>query len=247
MKFKREDIGLYFALGLVGAGAGLLVGVFVASKLAGPEPIYIPEDDEWDYEPEEITDKITKKISRVKISEEKEEEWPELDDFILEYEPNTVQIAMIKSGVLTMDEVRDAIQKEQMAKAMTPRDYSKVYRDDKPDLEVLVQMPDEPDIIDDRWEISNKMSPNKSERNMKWIYVDLEAEDYFVKTKRGAMVAMGSLKSTISDEAWYLVEKYLVYDLGPIFVNDLHSPKHYRFEALERAEDLSIEDDGAYD
>ena len=88
MKFKREDIGLYFALGLVGAGAGLLVGAFVASKLMGPEPIYIPEMED-DYE--EYLKKIEPKISRVKKSEEKEEEWPELEEFIVEYEPNSVQ------------------------------------------------------------------------------------------------------------------------------------------------------------
>ena len=32
MIFKKEDLGLYFALGLTGAGIGLLVGAFVASK-----------------------------------------------------------------------------------------------------------------------------------------------------------------------------------------------------------------------
>jgi len=49
LKFKREDVGLYFALGLIGGGVGLLIGAFIANrveqKLRG-DLAYLDEDME---------------------------------------------------------------------------------------------------------------------------------------------------------------------------------------------------------
>lgn len=47
LKFKREDVGLYFALGLVGGGIGLLIGAFIASRIEQKRELAYLEED-WE-------------------------------------------------------------------------------------------------------------------------------------------------------------------------------------------------------
>lgn len=248
MKFKKEDMGLYFALGLVGAGTGLLVGVFIYHKfIEKPEPEYIfEEDDQFDEE----TEKIVQKISRMKISEKKEPEGEydkeTLDDFINQYNPNAIQIEMVKKGLLTMDEVKEALIMEELAKTKKPYDYSKKYRasefpEEKPDLEELVTLPNELEVIDDRWEISSSMTSEKSKNNLKSVYV--EDGEFYIKSRAGHIIPMGGLEGTISDEVWAVIEPYLKSG-WEIFVNDLESPKHFKFEMVsEDVEESSADND----
>ena len=42
MKFKREDIGLYFALGLAVGGFGLLLGALIAARMNRRQ-----KEEEW--------------------------------------------------------------------------------------------------------------------------------------------------------------------------------------------------------
>ena len=252
MKFKKEDLGLYFALGLVGAGTGLLVGVIISQKLASPEPIFIPEmpgfEDDWvdnDYE------KIKAKIARVKKSEEKSdveednaEEKAELLDFIDEYSPTTIELAMLDKGMTTIDELKQAIEQRTGVEDAEPTNYHGAYHigdldEDKPDLEDLVDLPDEIEVIDERWEISSTMTPDKSRNNLRKIIWNSDKDSFFTESRSGDYVRMNGLENTITEEVWDAVAPFLLADMGPVFVNDTLSPKHYVFDRLSEDAEVS--------
>ena len=258
IKFKKEDTGLYIALTLMGGGLGLLVGATVASRLVEPVyvPIPIPEKEKFD---DDITGRgktFDTKIARGKksgkqraYSKPDSRETIALNEFIMRYGPSPIQIEMIKSGVLTMSEVEDALIKEELAKQKEPYNYNTVYRetDDKPDLDELAQLPDEIETIDDRWVISSEQTKEKSKKNIRQCFYDVRENSFFTTSKQGHDIPLGSVNDFIPDMVWDIVAPYLLSDMGPIFVNDLESPKHFEFNAVgtEEVEVSSADDAGA--
>jgi hypothetical protein len=245
VKFKKEDLGLYFALGLVGAGSGLLVGAIVSQKLTGPEPIFIPElpKDKSDFSNE--VPKTVRKFSRVEKSEEKEEKnKAKLIAFIDAYSPTTIELAMLDKGMTTMDELKMAIEQRTGVENAEPTNYHGAYHvgdldEDKPDLEDLVDLPDEIEVIDDRWEISSTMTPDKSRNNLKAIYRDSENDRFLSRARSGDYVRMNGLENTVTIEVWNAIAPFLLSGMGPVFVNDLLSPKHYVFDRLSEEAEVS--------
>jgi hypothetical protein len=240
VKFKKEDIGLYFALSLVGAGAGLLVGALIAAKLTGPEPIFVPEWDDED-ESEEVS---APKISRLEKLEKKDQISEDLETFIKKYEPSAIQIEMIKNDLITIEDLKESLIKEELVKQKKPYNYSTEYmyeEDDKPDLEELAQLPDEIEIIDERWQISSEQSTAKSNKNLRMVYYDVVDEVFFIMSRHGQPVPLTSVEEVVPNAVWYVVEPYLMSGMGPIFVNDLETVKHFQFEAV--SEDLEESSD----
>ncbi len=274
MKFKKEDLGLYFALGLVGAGAGLLVGVIVSQKLAGSEPIYVPEgmtydkekdifvlddedivDGEWEEEDAELlAHKTIQEIARSKKSEEKsdfreinekayEEEKAAMITFIEGYSPTTIELAMLDKGMVTIDELKIAIEQRTGVEDAEPTNYHGAYHvddvdEDKPELEDLVDLPNEIEIIDERWEVSSTMTPDKSRNNLREIMWNSDTDKFFSKARTGDYIRMNGLENTITVDVWNAVVVFLSVDMGPVFVNDKLSPKHYVFDRL--SEDAGV-------
>lgn len=246
MKFKKEDMGLYFALGLVGGGVGLLIAALVAAKLTGPEPVYIPEmdEEEWDEEAEDSAEKTVRKISHVKKSE-KQDLTEELQAFIVKYQPSAIQIEMVKSKLLTLDELKDALVLEEVVKRQKPYNYNTVYleEDDKPDLDELAQLPDEIEIIEERWQLSSEQTESKSKKNLRRVFYDTEDNEFFTMSRQDRPIPVGSINDFIPDEVWEVVLPYLLSGMGPIFVNDLETVKHYRFEVVSEDMEDSSDDD----
>ncbi|MCK4787430.1 MAG: hypothetical protein KAV87_26970 [Desulfobacteraceae bacterium] len=246
MKFKKEDMGLYFALGLVGAGAGLLIGALIAARLMGPEPIYIPEmdEEEWDQEAEMEAHKTIQKIARVKKSQ-KQGLTKEMEEFIITYQPTAIQIEMVKNNLLTLDDLKDVLVLEKVAEQQEPYNYNTVYleKDDKPDLDELAQLPDEIEIIEERWQISSEQTEAKSKRNLRRVFYDAFDDEFFTLSRQDHPIPVGSINDYIPNEVWEVVEPYLMSDMGPIFVNDLETTKHFKFEVVpEDTEDSSADD-----
>lgn len=253
MKFKKEDMGLYFALGLVGAGMGLLIGALLAARLTGSKIIYIPEEDVVDGEFEdEIVEKIhsAPKIARVKKSGKQSltEEQAIFDSllaaFIVEFQPSAIQIEMVKNNLLTMDELKEVLMKEELANQLKNYNYNTVYRetDDKPDLEDLAQLPDEIEIIDDRWQLSSEQTGEKSKQNLRRVVYDSEDDAFFTLSRRDHPIPVGSINDFIPTEVWDVVAPYLLSGMGPIFVNDLETTKHLKFDIVsEDLEDSSAD------
>lgn len=248
MKFKKEDLGLYFALGLVGAGTGLLVGVIISQKLADPEPIYIPSGElpMWDadeYMPPKIA-RVKKSEKKSDVEEDNAEEKAELLDFIDEYSPTTIELAMLDKGMTTIDELKQAIEQRTGVEDAEPTNYHGAYHigdldEDKPDLEDLVDLPDEIEVIDERWEISSTMTPDKSRNNLRKIIWNSDKDSFFTESRSGDYVRMNGLENTITEEVWDAVAPFLLADMAPVFVNDTLSPKHYVFDRLSEDAEVS--------
>ncbi len=268
MKVKKEDLGLYFALGLVGAGVGLLVGTYIASRRGGSMPRYIPEDyqEEWDEEAEKAADKTVQKISRKKnrvkkgeidisrrkhraaISEKKQLE-KDLEEFIDKYQPTAIQIEMVKSDLIGLKELEDMMMKEELAKHTEPYDYNGPYLEDgKPELSDLSKLPEEEDVIDDRYKILQEPPKRKSPKNMRVVYFDSEAGSFYTMTRQKQPIAVNSIEEFITEETWEIMLPYMVTGFAPLFVNDLQTAKWYRFEIVpEDMEESSGHEDASYE
>lgn len=254
LTFKKEDTGLYIALTLMGAGTGLLVGATIASKLVAP--IYIPTPEEWDQEAEMAASKTVQKIARGKksgkqraYSEPDSKETKELNAFIMRCGPSPIQIEMIKSGVLTMDKVEDALMQEELARQKAPYNYNTIYfgGDDKPDLDEIALLPDEIETIDERWIVSSAQTTEKSKKNLRRCFYDIRDNSFYTTSRQGHDIPLGSVNDFVPDSVWDIIEPYLLSDMGPIFVNDLESTKHFEFNAVgtEEVEVSSADDAGA--
>ncbi len=251
MKFKKEDVGLYFALGLVGAGMGLLVGAFIASRRGGPTVVnnYIPRgevpDEEWNEEEKEHAVKIARNFSRKKKSRKKAQiiTSEELAVFIAEYEPTIIQIEMVKSGILTLDELERTLILEKAANEIEPYNYNEPYLEDKPELSDLAKLPEDEDVVDDRYKILTSPPKRKSPKNMRVVYFDQENAGFYTMTRQKQPVPLGSINEFISEETWEVMLPYMLSGFAPLFVSDLTNAKYYRFELVSEDEEEFLDDE----
>lgn len=141
MKFKPEDIGLYFAMGLTGAGIGLLIGALVAQRLK--------KEDE--YEESLVIDEEEVK-ARVKIEAapyQPPHEERDLDGYTDEEKaiieairPTEMQFEMLRRGVITLEKLekehKEYMKRVKMAEQADPDDddfsYNKPYKPKKSSL-----------------------------------------------------------------------------------------------------------------
>lgn len=239
MKFKREDVGLYFSLSLLGAGVGLLVGAYIASRMEGDEELV-----EFVVQEENLTPKIPRKKKPRKKG--KKELTSEQKTFVEQWAPSPVQIEMLRNGIVNMDELENILLKEELAKEKEPYDYRGEYTmyeiDPKPDLEDLAKLPEDEGLVDDRFEFyqgefpKEGGHPKKFERNKVTIFYDPDGEDFFRLSRKNTPVPIGSLDTIMSEEAWESLKPYLLSGFSPIFVDDTKTNKYYQFEVVDREE-----------
>ena len=250
MKFRKEDAGLYFASSLVGAGIGLLVGAFIASRRARIVIEEEPEGPAFDSEEEERsfyrmnqrpkTDKIEPKEEDVNLYS------PELVNFIDEVQPSAIQIEIHK-GFVTMDDVREAIKDSEQL--LEPYEYAKTYQladgdIDKPDLADITKLPEDLGLINERFRLSVTLPKGRSVKKVRTIFYD-EEDDTFVQMRGDRFVPLHSLDGILTTEVWDIVFNYLLSNLTPIFALDTNTEKLYSFDlvpAKEESDDMVADD-----
>lgn len=239
MKFKKEDVGLYLAASLAGGGLGLLVGALIASRLT--EPIVIPEEEEYDIEiPENLepgdsfdisVEKIAgEKKSRKKTIKFKPEDDPEIAAFIAEWEPSPIQIEMLKTERVTPEELIQVILEERAKEESAQYNYSAPYYD-KPELFELGTLPEDEEVIDDRYQILQDPPVGKSTKSVRVILYDSEDESFYSRSRNSKLVPR-TLKGTISDETWIILKSYFEKGYQILYVDDLETTRWFRFELL---------------
>jgi len=237
MKFNKEDIGLYFALGLTGAGVGLLVGAFISSRITKKKnEIIVISEGEIDFEvDEEETD-----IPLEADEDEDLEMEKELIALTERYSPNQMQLEMVRNGMYTVDQLEELLQSEE---DYEPTSYSKKYAH-KPDLKELVEEVDAPDdLIDDRWMIHvDAVEEGMPEPTLKFFY-DSNDESFVLLSGRGNLVPMASLDSYISDECWEAARPLLLAGGNVdsfVFIEDYETERLFQINMLpEDMEELT--------
>lgn len=237
MKFRKEDIGLYFSFSLVGGGVGLLLGAFVASRLAARRDA----EEELKSDAEQIERFRTLPPPNDEMGEEDLEYDPyseELLDFIDELHPSAIQIEMIHKGLVTMDDVRNMLRETETL--VESYDYGKEYRiqidDDKPDLKELVALPEDLEPIDGRFILSSTLPKGRTQKKVREIYYD-HADDTFSQARGGRFVPLHSLDGVINAAAWEQVLKYLLSGIETIFVLDSGTAKLQSFTLVPQEEE----------
>jgi hypothetical protein len=232
MKFKRGDMGLYFALGLVGAGIGLLLGALVASRIEQPFEPEPPDEEEEQrlhiYRAPTVTT-MTKQKKTVK--KKKDLTTPEMEEFFNEFNPSAIQRAMVLNGLISIEDLKATLSEQEELTA--PYNYSSPYiMSDKPDLEDLVTFPEDDPVIDDRYWIRQEPPKGTFLKSMKTIYWDPDDDDFSTLSRQKQVIPIGSLKGLISDEAWEVLRPYLSSGISPLFVKDTEKDKFYKFEIV---------------
>lgn len=256
MKFKKSDLGLYFASSLVGAGVGLLVGALVASRLAGPEPVYIPEPledpvakrnqvenvEEYLDEQEERVEKIVQeKKPRKKTIKIQAQDDPELAAFIAEWEPSTIQIEMVKKKLVTLKDLEELLIKENLSALAEPYNYSAPYYD-KPELVDIAKLPEEEEIVDSRYQILREPPADKDAKNLREIHWDPEDDTFYTLTRKQQPVPT-DLRGVISDETWVALVPYFDKGYSTLYVDDLETSRFYKFVVVPNDMEDSLGND----
>jgi hypothetical protein len=261
MKFNKSDLGLYFASSLVGGGVGLLLGALIASLMAGPEPVLILDEEEYDPVQrrfglgEEAIEAEAEKIARVKKPRKTTtkitgRDDPELAAFIAEWEPSTIQIELVYKGLVTMEDLKELLIKERLAKEAEPYNYNKVYYEaefgEKPELADLARLPEEEPVVDDRYQILRDPPANKDPKALRIIYWDAEDDSFYTLTRKKQPVPT-DLRGVISDETWTVMVPYFDKGYDTLYVDDLESNRFYRFIVVPDDLEDSLGDDHGSD
>jgi len=247
MKFKRSDLGLYFASTLVGAGVGLLMGAFIASRQT--RSFYVPgKIEEWEAvsDPvaqrfqvdnvEEYLDEQAEKNARVKKPRKTStkitvQDDPKLAAFIAEWEPSTIQIEMVKKGLVTLEALEEVLIKEAAAKKSEPYNYRGPYYDDKPELVDISKLPEEEKIVDDRYQILRDLPTDRDIKKVRIIYWDPEDNDFYCLSRSKQPVPT-DLRGLISDETWEIMLPYFDKGYNTLYVDDKETNRFYRFDVI---------------
>ena len=154
MKFNREDLGLYFATSLVGAGTGLLLGALIASRIQAVrmarDMSYLEED--WEapdihmetYDDEFVVE-TEEQVSKAKVEKkEKKREFKlskndrtRLLALIDKYSPTPMQVSMVEGGVMSIDDLEVSLIEEEFDEFMANEE------DDDEELILAVEEVDE--------------------------------------------------------------------------------------------------------
>lgn len=242
IKFSKDDIGLYVALGMIGAGLGIMVGSVVYSKLLRlkfereVEEFYLEDEP---YEHGEDIYEIEEEEHTVKEDSE------ELDDamkaFVEKYEPTSVQFELVRSGIISMEKAIETIEYDRQLKAQyTSTSYSGIYKPDsvKPDLEELVDDEDLPEdghplVVEGQYNIYDDILEEDGLPVLDAIILyDPDDNTWQRVSSMHGLVAIGGVDRYISDTAWDEVELALKRTMNPIFVQDTKRDKMYKFELV---------------
>lgn len=213
-------------------------------------------------------EKETKRDRLVHLSKE---ERIRLKELISEYNATPMQVNFVESGLMTIDELEEALEEEDFnnragpeetdpeedieltVSEVTHTDYNEPYRDDKPDMDDLLEKPidDLPRdlgdllvVVDEQWEILLEAPEGKALSNKKVIYYDGSDDSTVMLTKRGQTVAV-DLSVMISPEVNQIIRPWLLFeeDLETIYVNDIRNPRTRWYEITRIKEDEDILDD----
>lgn len=253
MKFKREDLGLYFAFGLVGGGVGLLIGAFITSRLS--ESSEVPSKDENNgfarldpkykiKEPDEKKSqkkKFKKQGKKNQLTKKEEARLRELGEL---YEITPIQIELVRSGVMSVDDLEGAIMMDTYDEKREPYNYNAIYVDTKPDLDDLVAdeiLDDLPErkvedllvVIDGNFEILLEPPEEKDSKNKRVIWYDIDDDSLYTLNRKGEPIPR-TIDGIVTPEVWEIIRPFLMFEpeICPIYVDKLGKAHFFEFNTV---------------
>lgn len=227
MKFKTEDVGLYFALGLTGAGIGLLVGAFIASRRE--RRLVIEDvDEEWtDYPVTALKKEEPEKPKRSEIDEE-------FQRFAATWNPNQVQTQMYLSGLVTLPELEKVMLESQRAALAEPYTYHGLYAPDekKPDLVDLVPLIEDGQNQDGRFVVIHDVAEGDDMGVDMEIFYDPDTAELYSLSGQGNPITVDR-SALISEETWTMVVQHLTMGTNPVLVKDMIDDTMYKFNIVD--------------
>lgn len=205
---------------------------------------YVPTEEAEEPYRKVLYEEGLKAAKTTVIDSMEEDETAEIEQFILKYRPNTIQIQMLRARDISMGEVLEVIQEQGGDRI----DYGERYRDRKPDLDELISdeefeddSPDSEDVIDGRWKLNESLPVNKKANNVRVIYWD-EENDSFYRNRRGNKTVPVTVDNYISKETWTAVRYWFDLDWDTIYVDDLDTVRVIRVEKVTTESEGSVED-----
>jgi len=228
----------------------------------------------------EASETIKKEVKKIKVAIDKSENIPrgeisgkqieshrlskedrdELARLLTEYTVGDLQIKLVQEGVMSVQELEDALAEEEFddqpldISGGEVTNYSGQYRgDDKPDMASLLEKPVDdlgPRTVDDllvtvgnRWEILLQPPEGKPENQKRTIYFDPSDESVFTRNSSGDM-APADLRVIASEEVRDIIMPWLLFEEGleAIYLDDIRNKKTRWYEILRLKED----DDDVY-
>lgn len=260
MKFVKDDIGLYWALTLVGAGIGLLVGSFISSRIKEKEtPLVITEKDIV-----EDSKEVEKKTGLMSLKEKNEVfKVEEYKEFIERYTPSALQLQMLDRGLIAKDALIKLLEKQKddtppylekpELSDLNARDLRLMERTKKLEetFRERVELSEEEEEWDEferdwyglgRVEISDKFTislepPDKDPRRMRVFYFTEDDDTAYTMTRSKEPVPT-DLRTVIDEVTIAFLKKRIEKDgIVPIYVDDVSTVKYYRFEMMPTYEE----------
>lgn len=254
MKFNKNDIGMYLGTTLLGASFGLLAGAMITALIQRRrERLWLEQEadepeEEYDFENDEIWKEANEAYDRLTgIYRESEEDLAEdmkleeeLAEFIETYNPNSMQIALVRSGTVEMEEMIKVL-----TDVDTPQiDYSKPYRktieeyaasDDKPDLSTLTTMPEDEGVVNEHWKLSSTVPSHKRRDLIRNLYYDPEDEQFAKLHPNGELMPLLNLEDIVPDaEVVQMALMYFLEGIVPIFITDIRTNRVYCIEEMQQ-------------
>jgi len=304
MVFKKEDLGLYFAMMLIGGGGGLIAGAFITAQINKKrEEAFNAEeaarDENWppeeaveqteeeagyvqagpathkpagkevviDMRERELQESETprgvppKKIHEPKRSHLSKDDQQELARLLAEYDVTPMQIDLIESGTMTVEELEGALAETEFEKEsiseITRTDYNEPYRDEKPSMDALLgdklvddggprDLGDLLVVVGNKWEISIEPPEGKNEQKKRTIYFDPIDESVFMMSASGHTVP-ADLRVITTPEVRELIMPWLLFEeeIESIYLTDVTNKKARWYEIAKVVDVEDADEDDA--
>lgn len=237
LKFKREDVGLYFTMGLFGAGLGLVIGAVITAKIL--------RDIDRDYDEEYLDDEeieVNNARRRTdKLGPNLEMERARYDELVSLYSPNSLQVGLYKRGLVTIDEFEKVLMEEHNHAATKNNTYHSRYISTKPNLDEFV---DEDEYDDIRYVITLDEPDEEAFLNPEVYFYDPENNGYY-KIVNHQPIPIGDRLNLLIDETTADTIAPFVENGQRVFVFDQLRKRAMVFEELpDEMEDSSDNGNG---
>lgn len=247
LRFKTDDVGMYVAFALFGAGLGLMTGsaimAFIKRRREAESLVFVfdPDSAEFDQVPDNKPREHKKEVS---VTGNRTVP-PEIAELQERYTISAVQLAMYEAGAITLEALENTVREEAQMIEAEYVSYASQYapplntgQEEKPDLKELTDPPPEmmERLVDDRYILvldPAELTMDVSEQ----FYYNEDQDSWWKFSSLGNPVRVEPIGDFISERMESIVLAYILVDIDAedqakpmVFVQDVDDFTAYQFE-----------------